>query len=103
MKTMISAGILFALIGSAVVNYASAQEATRAEVRQELVQAQGNDSPNITDTSDPATDPISTKQVAQLQTRSNSSSGANMSSVRETTHHTDCVGPASFCSIYFGS
>jgi hypothetical protein len=104
MKTMISAGIFFALIAlSVVVTNASAQETTRAEVRHELVQAQSNGSPNVTDTSDPAIDPISSKQVAQLQTRSNSSSGANMSSGRETVHHPDCVGPVSFCEIYFGS
>jgi len=106
MKTMILADVLVALIAlSGAVANASAQETTRAEVRQELVQAQSNASPGVTESSDPATDPSSAKQVAQLQTRSNSSVGANMSSGRVSVRHpdTNCVGPVSFCSIYFGS
>jgi hypothetical protein len=106
MNKMISAGISMALIALAgVVTNASAQEKTRAEVRQELIHAENSGSRFVTDTSYPAINPIFAEQVAHAKTQNDSGAGASMSGTSETGHHspTTCVGPVAFCSPYFGS
>ncbi|MPW23344.1 DUF4148 domain-containing protein [Paraburkholderia sp. CNPSo 3157] len=106
MSKMISAGISMALIALAgAVTNASAQEKTRAEVRQELIQAENNGSRFVTDTSYPEINPVFAEQVAHLQTKNDSGAGADMPGTSETGHHsaTTCVGPVAFCSPYFGS
>ncbi|SMG48691.1 DUF4148 domain-containing protein [Paraburkholderia susongensis] len=90
---------------------ASAQGLTRAEVRQQLIQAEGNGSPFVTDTSYPDVSPVFAQQVAQQKLRDQSTGGATAGASeagaqRVTTHSakkSDCVGPVSFCTPYFGS
>lgn len=97
---------------TSVFSNAFAQEKTRAEVRQELVQAENNGSRFVTDTSYPEINPIYANQVAQLKTQRDSGVGAAMSGSsnsgdRTTTRGTGsgeaCVGPVSFCTPFFGS
>ncbi|KVV46428.1 hypothetical protein WK81_07445 [Burkholderia ubonensis] len=108
-RTMIASLILFAGAGIAVS--APAQEKTRAQVRQELIDAQRNGLNFITDTSYPVVAPIFEQQVNRLK-QQNSGMGAAMTGTSETgrvkrqTPPSDpatCVGPVSFCDIYSGS
>jgi hypothetical protein len=106
--------ILLATAG--VVTNASAQEKTRAEVRQELIQAENNGSRFVTDTSYPDVNPVFAQQVARLKLENESGMGADMSgsSASGRGRSADvagvannpsaaCVGPAGFCKPYFGS
>jgi hypothetical protein len=89
-----------------------AQEKTRAEVRQELIQAENDGSRFVTDTSYPEVNPIFAQQVAQLKQQNNSGvgsgmSGSSASGQRIPMNHkasgAACVGPVDFCTPYFGS
>lgn len=103
------------LASTGAVTQASAQEKTRAEVRQELVQAEANGSRLVTDTSYPEINPIFSQQAARLKMSTSGegpamsgSTAAGQRSSTTPTHSADaamtpCVGPASFCSPYFGS
>lgn len=101
--------IAFASTG--VFSNAFAQEKTRAEVRQELIQAENNGSRFVTDTSYPAVDPIYAAQVARLKQShadmGTDTSGSSASGMRMSMHSRDgnqsCVGPADFCTPFFGS
>ena len=103
---------LFATAG--IATSASAQEKSRAEVRQELIQAENNGLRFVTDTSYPAVNPIYEQQVARLQRQAESGSGAPMGGSSAAGHAavapigssaapSSCVGPAGFCTPYFGS
>jgi hypothetical protein len=101
--------IAFASAGLATS--ASAQEKTRAEVRQELIQAENNGSRYVTDTSYPAVNPIFEQQVARLkasaggvgaETGATSAAGPAGKPMSTMPTHA-CVGPAGFCTLYFGS
>jgi hypothetical protein len=100
---------LFASAG--IATSASAQEKTRAEVRQELIQAENNGSRFVTDTSYPDVNPIFAQQAARTQQKASGvgseMSGSSAAGVagRSAAGKTEsnCVGPNSFCSIYFGS
>jgi Domain of unknown function (DUF4148) len=104
---------LFATAG--IATGASAQEKTRAEVRQELIQAENNGLRFVTDTSYPDVNPMFEQQVARLRQQSDSGSGsggaaqsgltatgkpANRANAADSSA---CVGPISFCEPYFGS
>ncbi|SRR5258706_8485979 len=106
------------LASAAIASNASAQEKTRAEVRQELIQAENNGLRFVTDTSYPDVDPIFAQQATQLKQRSESGTGSGMSGSnaagqREATGEAgigkshaaipSCVGPVSFCTPYFGN
>lgn len=106
---------MIVLASAGAVTQASAQEKTRAEVRQELIQAEANGSRLVTDTSYPDINPIYTQQVAHQKAQT-SGEGAAMSgstvagqrtapsSTRSAgTDSAACVGPAGFCTPYFGS
>jgi hypothetical protein len=97
---------------TSVFSNAFAQEKTRAEVRQELVQAENNGLRFVTDTSYPEINPIYAQQVAQLKQASDSGVGAAMSGSSGSGERTatpgmsgteSCVGPVSFCTPFFGS
>ena len=103
---------LFATAG--IATSASAQEKSRAEVRQELIHAENNGLRFVTDTSYPAVNPIFEQQVARLQSQTDSSSGAPMGgssaagnaavpAIGSNAAASACVGPLGFCSTYFGS
>ncbi|WP_407947728.1 DUF4148 domain-containing protein [Paraburkholderia solitsugae] len=102
---------LFATAG--IATSASAQEKTRAEVRQELIQAETQGLQFVTDTSYPEVNPIFKQQVARLQLQG-SGTGAPMggssaagkqaiTAVASTAAPSSCVGPSDYCTPYFGS
>src|ERR1700731_3880429 len=106
------------LASAGIASNASAQEKTRAEVRQELIQAENNRLRFVTDTSYPSVNPIFAQQAARLKKQSKSGTGADMSGSsaagqREAAGKAGtgqsrsaipaCVGPVSFCTPYFGS
>ncbi|CAB3762224.1 DUF4148 domain-containing protein [Paraburkholderia humisilvae] len=98
---------LIAFTSFGIVNSASAGEKTRAEVRQELIQAENNGSRFVTDASYPDVSPIYAQQVARMQQQNDSGVGAGMAGTSQTGHHTainpaSCVGPVSFCNPYVG-
>src|SRR5690242_19048547 len=116
-KSLVAALSIALLASAGITTSASAQEKTRAEVRQELIQAQNNGLRFVTDTSYPAVNPIFAQQVARLQAQ-NGGAGSEMTGSGESGSHaaddvagaaktahapSKCVGPASFCSMYFGS
>lgn len=117
MKLKLAMTLSMILLASAgAVTQASAQEKARAEVRQELVQAEANGSRFVTDTSYPEINPIFSQQVARLKMNT-SGEGPAMSGSTAAGHRasskapaqasitamTACVGPAGFCTPYFGS
>lgn len=92
---------------------ASAQGETRAEVRQELIDAQNNGLNFVTDASYPDVSPIYEQQVDRLRML-HSGSGPTIAGTSEAGQRADvpmntsrakddCVGPAGFCNPYFGS
>ncbi|MFP3552092.1 DUF4148 domain-containing protein [Paraburkholderia sp. SIMBA_049] len=101
-----------ALASTAFASNAFAQEKTRAEVRQELIQAEQNGSQFVTDTSYPEVAPIYQQQVAH-QKAAQESEGAGMAGTHAEGSRmpvtganagmSTCVGPVSYCSVYFGS
>ncbi|MGF6851381.1 DUF4148 domain-containing protein [Paraburkholderia sp. CI3] len=113
MKMKFAMGVSLIVLASAgVVTNASAQEKTRAEVRQELIEAENNGSRLVTDASYPEVSPIFAQQAAQLQQRHESGTGSSMSGtsamgtgVAGNAGGTQpaCVGPMGFCTPYFGS
>lgn len=90
---------------------AFAQGLTRAEVRQQLVEAQQNGSEYVTDASYPDISPAFQSQFANRQESSAAyggvASGTSVSAPRMPMTGTQgrdaCVGPVSFCNIYAGS
>ncbi|MEW9586679.1 DUF4148 domain-containing protein [Paraburkholderia sp. DGU8] len=110
-RTMIFSLILAASAGIAI--NAQAQEKTRAQVRQELIEAERNGLNFVSDASYPDVAPIFEQQVARLK-QQNSDSGMGIATTgtsgaghikQETppSNPSACVGPVSFCSIYSGS
>jgi Domain of unknown function (DUF4148) len=89
----------------------SAQEKTRAEVRQELIEAENNGLRYVTETSYPTVAPTLEGHVAHREelpasdmgaeatNRSQSGKGAFASRNPESI---SCTGPNSFCNVYFG-
>jgi hypothetical protein len=110
------------LLSSASVGFistAQAQGKTREQVRQELIEAEHNGSMYVTDTSYPDVNPIYQHLVDQKKSTHandsavgpelNGSTETGRSAVHESrpmpdgpSHDDSCVGPVSFCEIYFG-
>jgi Domain of unknown function (DUF4148) len=98
---------------AAIATNAQAQEKTRAQVRQELIEAERNGLNFITDTSYPAVNPMFEQQVARLkQQNSDGGTGGAMTGVSDAGNvkqdrppavPASCVGPVTFCNLYFGS
>ncbi|AFQ49681.1 DUF4148 domain-containing protein [Burkholderia cepacia] len=92
---------------------ASAQELTRAQVRQELIDAENHGLRFVTDTSYPDVSPLFQRQVEQMQlhqaeTAVGSDPAASSDAGRPAVlpphpRSAACVGPESFCTPYFGS
>jgi hypothetical protein len=102
--------IFLAMAG--ITSNAFAQEKTRAEVRQELIQAENNGLRFVTDTSYPKINPIFEQQAARLKQQSESGVGTDMTGSSEAgaprlanghRARPACVGPIDFCNPYFGS
>nr|WP_241495907.1 DUF4148 domain-containing protein [Paraburkholderia monticola] len=110
-RTMIFALMLVAGAGSAM--NAQAQEKTRAQVRQELIEAEHNGLNFVSETSYPDVAPIFQQQVARLkQQNSDGGMGTAATGTSDAGHvkrnmpssgPSACVGPVSFCNIYSGS
>ena len=113
MNKRIAIALSVAFLATAgIASSASAQEKTRAEVRQELIQAENNGLRFVTDTSYPEVNPIFEKQVARLKQKSESGFGADMKGASAAgkagvaaagAGASSCVGPAAYCTPYFGS
>ncbi len=110
-KTLIAVSLI-AFTSAGIVSNASAQERTRAEVRQELIQAENDGLRLVTDTSYPEVSPLRTQQADHVQQQNDSGMGAGMPGSSASGHRTNadiadrmssCVGPNSFCKPYFGS
>src|ERR1700680_192551 len=109
-------GLALVLLASAgIASNASAQEKTRAEVRQELIQAENNGLRFVTDASYPDVSPVFAQQVARLKEQRESGTGADMpgssaAGQREAAGKAGtgqsrsaipaCGGPGSFCPPY---
>ena len=114
MKTRSLVALSIALFATAgIATNASAQEKTRAEVRQELIQAENNGLNFVTDTSYPAVNRIFEQQAARLKSHAASGSGAPLggssasgnaavTAIGSRYIPSACVGPVSFCSPFFG-
>jgi len=89
--------------------FAQAQGLTRAEVRQQLVEAQQDGSQLVSNASYPDVARIYTNQVTQTRQGTSAyggvTAGSSVSSARVANggSHEACVGPVSFCNIYAGS
>ena len=105
--------LALAISSVALTANASAQGKTRAEVRQELIDAQNNGLNFVTDTSYPDVSPIYQQQVERLKMQHSGSGPATSSTgdagqkadvpMDDTPAKDECVGPAGFCKPYFGS
>jgi hypothetical protein len=108
------------MLSFASAAYASAVHAeglTRDQVRQQLIEAQRNGLNFVTDASYPDVSPVYQHQVEQMRahssgvgaepgasTQSGASKVAPAAPMQSPSPpHEDCVGPVSFCSVYFGS
>ena len=111
-RSLIAFSVAFLAIAGTTSN-AFSQEKTRAEVRQELIQAETQGLQFVTDTSYPEVNPIFKQQVARLQLQG-SGTGAPMggssaagkqaiTAVASTAAPSSCVGPSDYCTPYFGS
>lgn len=91
--------------------FAQAQGLTRAEVRQQLVEAQQDGSQLVSNASYPDVARIYSNQVAQSEQGTSAyggvTGGSSVSASRSanigSSNHEACVGPNSFCNIYAGS
>lgn len=102
------AASLLVLTCAGIASAASAQGLTRAEVRQQLVQAEADGSRFVADASYPDVSPVFQQQVARQKQRDESTGGVASGNSAADAGHADassapCVGPASFCTLYFGS
>jgi len=89
---------------------AFAQGLTRAEVRQQLIEAEQNGSQYVTNASYPDVGLVFQGQAARLQKNDATGYGGvvtGSSAIRPAMPmapgHETCVGPYSFCNIYAGS
>ncbi|WP_407669063.1 DUF4148 domain-containing protein [Paraburkholderia diazotrophica] len=111
---------MLSFASAAYVGAAHAQGLTREQVRQQLIEAQQNGLSFVTDASYPDVSPVYQQQVDQMRAKHahDSGIGAQASGSAESgaskrapetpmqtppASHDDCVGPVSFCDIYFGS
>jgi hypothetical protein len=94
------------------LNHANAQEKTRAQVRQELIDAENHGLRLVTDASYPDISPIYRQSATQMKDQRDSGKGPEMSGTSAEGRRKapdmpgskdPCVGPVSFCNIYFGS
>jgi hypothetical protein len=105
--------VLFTLSATVLASgSAFAQELTRAEVTQQLVQAEQSGSRYVTESSYPDVSPVYSNQAARQRSDAasdfggmpsgTSASGPNARPTGNSAPQT-CVGPISFCNLYAGS
>jgi Domain of unknown function (DUF4148) len=92
-------------------NVASAQEKTRAQVQQELIETENNGMDFVSNASYPDVATIYKDQVVQRKAAPDSGTGAAANTASEAgradvasrkTDASSCVGPVTFCSTFFG-
>ncbi|MBN3816305.1 DUF4148 domain-containing protein [Paraburkholderia sp. Se-20369] len=114
MNKPLLAGVAVAILSIASFSTsASAQGRTRAEVRQELIDAESHGLRFVTDTSYPEVSPLFQSQANQMQDpQAGSGMGSQPAASSEAGKRAiapsmpdaaTCVGPVSFCMPYFGS
>jgi hypothetical protein len=99
---------LIALGCISVLSTASAEGLTRAQVREQLIEAEANGSQFVTDTSYPDVSPVFAQQVARAKAQQQQPASAGMGAPMQGTSDAGapasaCVGPVSFCNLYSGS
>ena len=84
---------------------AFAQGLTRAEVRQQRIDAEANGSQFVTDSSYPDVSPVFAQQAARAKAQQQPDAmGAPMQGTSDSgAPQAACVGPVSFCNLYSGS
>ncbi|MGR3908104.1 DUF4148 domain-containing protein [Burkholderia sp. SR8] len=107
------AATVAAISVASVATPASAQALTRAQVRQQLIDAENDGLRFVTDTSYPAVSPLFQRQAQQMpQQQAETAVGSAPAATSEAGRPTvlpphpragACVGPESFCTLYFGS
>ncbi|WP_176098428.1 DUF4148 domain-containing protein [Burkholderia cepacia] len=112
-KHWLVAAAVAAISFAGVAAPASAQALTRAQVRQQLIDAENQGLRFVTDTSYPDVSPLFRQQVERMPQRqagtavgsgpAASSDAGKPATMAPRQRSAACVGPASFCTIYFGS
>jgi hypothetical protein len=108
MKSLTMLTVSFAVLCLTTdLSNAFAQEKTREEVRQELIQAESDGSRFVTDASYPDVSPMYQQQVAQMKAQhAHSGEGVGSSGSSVSGSHVEkplpCVGPVSYCNPYSG-
>lgn len=107
------AATVAAMSVASVATPASAQALTRAQVRQQLIDAETNGLRFVTDTSYPDASPLFQQQAGQMprhqaETAVGGDPAGTSDAGRPAAQPTRprsaaCVGPESFCTPYFGS
>ncbi|RQR40497.1 MULTISPECIES: DUF4148 domain-containing protein [unclassified Burkholderia] len=107
------AATVVAISVATVATTASAQALTRAQVRQQLIDAENNGLRFVTDTSYPDVSPLLRRQVEQMpQHQAETAVGSDPAATSDAGRpavlparppSAACVGPESFCTPYFGS
>jgi|GEM_PF-1283583 len=102
--------IIYAGVGNAAS--APAQEETAVQVRHELIEAESNGTNSVTGASHPDVAPVREQQADGIkQQKDDGGTGAEMKGrsdaghIKRKTSPSDppaCVGPVSFCNLYFG-
>ncbi|WP_059892408.1 DUF4148 domain-containing protein [Burkholderia ubonensis] len=105
MNTRISTGISLAIFAfSIVATHVSAQELTRSQVRQELIQSINDGARFVTDTSYPVVSPLYRQPVESVAPVPQATSDTTTRDRADTGSNDEapepCVGPQSFCDIY---
>ncbi|WP_269502950.1 DUF4148 domain-containing protein [Burkholderia sp. IMCC1007] len=112
-RQWMKAATVAAMAFAGVATHASAQALTRAQVRQELIDAERHGLSVVTDTSYPDVSPLFRRQVERMPQQQaedalGSEPAANSDAGRRAVTPSRpgsaaCVGPESFCTPYFGS
>ncbi|MBY4867845.1 DUF4148 domain-containing protein [Burkholderia anthina] len=107
------AATVAAMAFAGVATQASAQALTRAQVRQELIDAERHGMSLVTDASYPDVSPLFRRQVERMPWyRTEAALGSEPAATSEAGRPAvapsrpgpvACVGPESFCRPYFGS
>jgi hypothetical protein len=95
---------LIALASAGFVSAASAQGLSRAEVRQQLVEAEANGSPFVSNASYPDVSQAHQQPMSGYGPAMAGSSAAGNASTTSAhrPEQSNCTGPASFCTNYSG-
>jgi len=107
---------MLSAVSTMYVDAAHAQGTARAEAGQQLVRAQQNGLGSVADAPSPVVSSVDQRKLQEMQAEHSRDSGfggqtggsGGTGATAVPAHpasapHDDCVGPVSFCNIYFGS